>query len=391
MKMDFIYTLAVTAALSFCSCTEIEDGAPINFDEWETPEKIEFTLNHPCMLHSEADFTYVKEKLAASAQPWADAYASLESSKFANPAYQADPVEWLKRLDKTNWENKHPDYVNYTNLANDAAAAYQLALRWKLSDKKEYGDAAKSILNAWAKNCKGIYRENGSLIDPNELLIAIQAYQLANAAEILRGYDKWGETEEFKAFVQWIESTFYAMADDFLVRHNNTADHYWLNWDLAQMTAILSIGILSDNQEMINKVIQYFKNGIGPGNVNTAVLHLYDDPDGSGEKLGQCQESGRDQGHAMLCCALIGYFCKMAYNIGEDLFAYDNGRVVAMAEYVAKYNVFKPEFADQVPGGNNEWFSYTRVGFPYTAYFYCDEQMDEPSAVELRSGNRSWR
>ena len=81
----------------------------------------------------------------------------------------------------------------------------------------------------------------------------------------------------------------------------------------------------------------------------------------------------------------MGYFCKMAYNIGEDLFAYDNGRVVAMAEYVAKYNVFKPEFADQVPGGNNEWFSYTRVGFPYTAYFYCDEQMDEPSAVELRS------
>lgn len=91
-----------------------------------------------------------------------------------------------------------------------------------------------------------------------------------------------------------------------------------------------------------------------------AVLHLYDDPDGSGEKLGQCQESGRDQGHAMLCCALMGYFCKMAYNIGEDLFAYDNGRVVAMAEYVAKYNVFKPEFAGQVPGGNNEWFSYTR-------------------------------
>ena len=71
MKMNFIHTLAVTAALSFCSCTEIEDGSPINFDEWEAPEKIEFTLNHPCMLHSEAEFAYVKEKLAASAQPWA--------------------------------------------------------------------------------------------------------------------------------------------------------------------------------------------------------------------------------------------------------------------------------------------------------------------------------
>ena len=35
MKMNFIHTLAVTAALGFCSCTEIEDGSPINFDEWE--------------------------------------------------------------------------------------------------------------------------------------------------------------------------------------------------------------------------------------------------------------------------------------------------------------------------------------------------------------------
>ena len=78
----------------------------------------------------------------------------IEKQQIANPAYQAEPVEWLKRLDKTNWESKHPDYVNYTNLANDAAAAYQLALRWKLSDEAEYGDAAKTILNAWAKNCK---------------------------------------------------------------------------------------------------------------------------------------------------------------------------------------------------------------------------------------------
>ena len=275
MKTNFIYTLAVTATLGFCSCTEIEDGTPINFDEWEAPEKIEFTLNHPCMLHSEADFTYVREKLATSAQPWADAYASLESSKFTNLAYQAEPVEWLKRLDQANWASKHPDYANYTKLANDAAAAYQMALRWKLSDKEEYADAAKAILNTWAKNCKGIYRESGSLIDPNEYLIAIQAYQLANAAELLRDYNAWGDTDEFKAFVAWMENTFYAMADDFLTRHNGTTDHYWLNWDLAQMTALLSIGILGDNQEMINEVIQYFKNGIGPGNVNTGVMVIY--------------------------------------------------------------------------------------------------------------------
>ena len=37
--------------------------------------------------------------------------------------------------------------------------------------------------------------------------------------------------------------------------------------------------------------------------------------------LGQCQESGRDQGHATLCVSLLGAFCQMAKNVGEDLFS----------------------------------------------------------------------
>lgn len=387
MKTSFIYTLAMTAAISFCSCSEIENGSSINFDEWEAPEsEKEYTLQHPCMLHTEKDFEYVKGKVASQATPWKEAYARLESSSNATDTYTATPYEWIKRLDQNNWQGKHPDFNNFSYLAKDAVAAYQLALRWKLSGETKYADAGKKILNDWAKNCKGIYRENGKLIDPNEYLIGIQGYQLANAAEILRDYNEWGKTDEFKAFVTWIDNTFYAMADDFLKNHNNTTDHYWLNWDLAQMTAILSIGILADNQEKINQAILYFKNGIGAGNIQKAVVALHDDPDGSGEKLGQCQESGRDQGHAMLCCALMGYFCQMAYNIGEDLYAYDNYRVVAMAEYVAKYNVFKEEHADKMPSGDNAYFTYSRVGFPYTSYTYGDVKMNELSAVELSAG-----
>lgn len=39
----------------------------------------------------------------------------------------------------------------------------------------------------------------------------------------------------------------------------------------------------------------------------------------------------------------MGAFCQMAYSIGEDLFAFDNYRAVAMAEYVGKYNLIKDE------------------------------------------------
>lgn len=84
------------------------------------------------------------------------------------------------------------------------------------------------------------------------------------------------------------------------------------------MTSILSIGILCDDQDKINEAILYFKYGVGNGSIDNAVPFLHQDPDGHGV-LGQGQESGRDQGHATLCIALMGAFCQMAYNIGEDL------------------------------------------------------------------------
>ena len=55
--------------------------------------------------------------------------------------------------------------------------------------------------------------------------------------------------------------------------------------------------------------------------------------------LGQCQESGRDQGHHASCISLVGAFCQIAYNQGEDLFAYKDNKVLALCEYTAKYNL----------------------------------------------------
>ena len=105
----------------------------------------------------------------------------------------------------------------------------------------------------------------------------------------------------------------------------------------------------------------YFKYGVGNGSIDNAVPFLHQDPDGHGV-LGQGQESGRDQGHATLCIALMGAFCQMAYNIGEDLFAYQDNKVLAMAEYTAKYNLWK-DFDDR-SSTSNEKFVYSKEGFP---------------------------
>lgn len=376
-KNKFIYSIGVglmaLTSTALFACSDIEDGSN-DIDNW--PDVIDYTskIEHPCMLHTEADFQFIKEKVDAGMQPWKNAYDHLCQNQHAQSTWTASPVEKLARLDQKNWEAKYPDeWNNYTKLMKDAAAAYQLALRWKISGDESYAKAGVAILNAWAKKCTGyIVGSDGKFIDPNENLIAIQIHQLANAAEVLRVYKGWTESD-FTKYKAWMKDVFYPFATRFLTTHegNKCALHYWLNWDLANMTAILSIGILNDDNFLINEAIQYFKYGIGAGNIVNGVPFVHQDPD-SEEMLGQCQESGRDQGHATLCVSLMGAFCQMAKNVGEDLFAYDNYRALGMCEYVAKYNIGTAETGSASSGWNLSNFKYDVSKLPYTTYENCE-------------------
>jgi len=346
-------------------------------------------INHPCMLHTQSDINRVKNHLTES--PWNESYSHLQSSSYASASYTEKTSSlqdgYLKRMDATNWSSVYSDYNNYTAAMKDANAAYQLALRYQISGENEFADAAVAILNAWADNCKGILQVNGytnNIPDPNEYLINIQAHQFANAAELLRDYDGWNASD-FSDFQNWMKSVFYPIAKLFLDNHhgNECNMHYWLNWDLANLTAVLSIGILCDDEEMIDYAINYFKtNTTEVGYIRNAVPYIHDDTD-SDESLGQCEESGRDQGHAVLCVGLMGAFCQMAYNIGEDLFAYDNYRAIAMAEYVGKYNLITAE----TYSSDSKSFVYNSDTFPYTSYSnpsYTNETISEKDRGQIR-------
>ena len=338
-------------------------------------------ISHPAMLHSKGDIDRVRQHL--SQEPLKSAYLHLCQSSYAQTRYKHHTSAlldgYLKRMDYNNWGPEgriaqYADYSNYTALMYDAAACYQLALRYQLSGSTEYAAAAVAILNAWKNDCKGLLRMEGytnNIPDPNEYLIMIQVYQLANAAELLRDYTGW-KAADFTAFKEWMRSTFYEVAHLFLTNHsgNQGSMHSWLNWDLAQMTAILSIGILCDDQTLIDEAIGYFKgNDVSRrevGYIRNAVPFIHQDPD-SQELLGQCEESGRDQGHATLCVSLMGAFCQMARNVGEDLFAYDNYRALKMAEYVGKYNLIRDERFLSTSLTDDD-FTIAHDDMPYTAY-----------------------
>lgn len=359
------------------------------------------SIEHPAMLHTQSDISHMKANLSNA--PVAAAYSHLQTSPYAQSTYTNHTSElldgYLKRMDQNNWgpsgsHGQYADYNNYTAAMYDAAAAYQLALRYQLSEDTQYATAAVGILNAWAANCNGVLKLSGytnDIPDPNQYLLLIQAYQFANAAELLRDYDGWASVD-FTIFQNWMRTTYYDLANLFLTNHHGGVGnmHYWLNWDLAAMTAVLSVGILCDDQTLIDQAINYYKgtqvttalhtSAEETGYIRNAVPYLHNDPD-SGEELGQCEESGRDQGHATLCVALLGAFCQMALNVGEDLFAYDDYRALKMAEYVGKYNL--PTAATYSSGSKS--FVYASV--PYTSYTnpsYTNETVSSGSRGTIR-------
>ncbi|MFC7619287.1 hypothetical protein [Microlunatus sp. GCM10028923] len=71
------------------------------------------------------------------------------------------------------------------------------------------------------------------------------------------------------------EHVFYPLNKDFLVRRHGTCDgHYWANWDLCNMAAVLSIGIFNDDQAKVDEIIEYFWNDKGQGSIQHVIPHL---------------------------------------------------------------------------------------------------------------------
>jgi hypothetical protein len=274
---------------------------------------------HPGLLHTQADFDRMAAKVRANAQPWKAGWDKLVANPHSQSTWKARPTATVIRGGTGQ---------NYPTLYNDIHAAYQNALRWKITGSTVNGNAARDILNAWSGTLKTLAGNADRF-----LAAGIYGYQFANAAELMRGYDGF-DLDRFKTMML---NVFYPLNDQFLTKHNDACiTNYWANWDLCNMAAVLAIGVLCDDRAKFDRAIDYFKNGAGNGAITKVVPFLY--PGG----LGQWQESGRDQGHTTLGIGLMGTFCEMAWNQGQDMYGYGDNRFMKGCEYVAKYNLGQP-------------------------------------------------
>ncbi|MDR0714947.1 MAG: alginate lyase family protein [Bacteroidales bacterium] len=300
---------------------------------------------HPGALHTQADFDRVKALIAANDATVVQAYNRLKNNEYAQSTVTTYAVERIVRGGGSG--------ENYMNAARGGAMAYQNALRWKISGEVAHADKAIQVLNAWANTCKSV----GG--DTNQSLAAgLYGYAFANAAELMRDYEGW-RPADFKKFKEWMLTVWYPRCIDFLRRRHDTwsqgtPGHYWSNWGLCNTVAVMSIGILCDDVFIYNQGLSYYKHdqvGNYTGDqtspidnrgltefLGNPVPAIYADERGPLGYLGQMQESGRDQGHALMALGLAVDVCQIGWNQGDDLYAFMDNRLVAGIEYVAAYN-----------------------------------------------------
>ncbi|CAB3810087.1 hypothetical protein LMG28614_07198 [Paraburkholderia ultramafica] len=313
---------------------------------------------HPGLLHTQADFDRMAQKVAAQTSPWYDSWNLLTANSHASLSYTARPqVEVTRGGTGTQ---------NYSVLYNDIAAAYACALRWQITGDTAYADKAVQIMNAWSSTLQELTGDTNV-----DLAAGIYGYEFANAGEIMRGYSNWASSD-FAAFQSMMLNIFYPINYDYLNGHNNTEiTHYWANWDLCNIASVMAIGVLCDNQALFDEAVNYFLKGTGNGAIAQAVYYLHPG------YLGQWQESGRDQGHNTLGIALGGAICEMAWNQGVDLYGHDNNRFLSGAEYVAKGNLLEPD-------------GTTYYTVPYVTYSNVDVTQTEFSTTSQGTIRPCW-
>ena len=392
MKKNVLTILGLAAVMLLpTSCRENEYGTvdltmPDNPDipSYE-PVNAKYDFSKMVGLYTQDDFNRVKASLDNGSAPAAvqQEFQNLKNSPYVDKTRKATPHVQIVRGDATGTiEGKQ----TYTDAMRDAAAAYQMALLWHLTDDAEYAATASQILNDWAAVCKEITSND---YDYN-LSAGAQGFTFALAGQMLKNYSGWSDGYK-DIFKDWMKNVFGKVNRSFLDTHGtNTSsfsnshknvsqdlwhEHYWSNWDMVTLTSYLAIGILCEDNTLVNFVVNYFHDGTGNGTIKKLTRGTHQDPLGTGELIAQNQESGRGQGHAQMSTAVCLHLCQMAYSLWQqnasitqlDFFTAEENAVLHMAEYVALSNLLNGNDNANSTGS----YLIPAAQMPFKEYHHC--------------------
>ena len=140
---------AVPALICAGACTDFLYEGEVDLTPKEEEEEFvyptTYEFNHPCAYVTMDDINRAKAAVAAADEtdPAYKCWLELCNSKYAVKGYTANPVEILVRGDPTG---TGVSSQNVLNAGRDAAAAFELALRYQISGDTDYATTAVKIL-----------------------------------------------------------------------------------------------------------------------------------------------------------------------------------------------------------------------------------------------------
>ncbi len=316
---------------------------------------------HPGIVHNKSDLNFVRKMVDKGQEPWISAWNELREHPYAQLDYEAKPRSHVAR----GPYNK-PD-IGGTDFMKDGGAAYTMALQWYVLEDEAYAKKAIEILDGWSSALDSV------TMGDRKLLIGMAGIHYLNAAEIIKHtYKKWPEENQLD-FEKMLLDVWYPTIQDFQPTYNG-------NWDAAIGQTIMAMGVYLDRRDIFDHAYRHLLQGDSNGAIDNYFM-----------ANGQCQESGRDQGHTQMG---LGYLCvasEIAWKQGIDLYCAYANRLMTGYEYTAKYmsgedvpyvqyedyegqKVFGPEISPKGRGSYSPIYErayhhyHDRMGFemPYT-------------------------
>lgn len=311
MKLFNLVSIIISITF-FASCkAEFENGVS-DIDSWDMSEEYEPLMVHPGVLHTKEDFTFIKEKISLKEEPYYSTYLALAAEPKASSSYTIKGPFPIIARDGNYGSTK-------VSAESDFDAIYLNSIMWWITGEEAHAQKSLDLMLQYASVLEDI--------DGNDtaLMSGLEGIKIVYALEVLRYTYTNMTDEQFELVNAMLKRVFLPVWEEFY----NVDPYTNGNWGLHVLKSYLAASILWNDVEMYKKCVNTFLYG----NDNGTVSHYLD------AETGQCQESGRDQGHVILGLGAMSAVCEIAWKQGNDLYSSFDNRILTGYEYTVKYNL----------------------------------------------------
>ena len=190
---------------------------------------------------------------------------------------------------------------------------------WDFAKVGNCEDAAR-IINAYAERLQRLDGHDAPLC-------LIQGYWLCRAMMIVKSEKEQGRSTmdcDTKAWDAMLKRAMVPTMD----RFEQDSPYANGNWGAIVNRFRMAAAICMGDTAMYRAAIDYYFRGYDNGSLPCYI-----------SATGQCQETGRDQGHVQLGLEAMADVCEMAWMQGDDLWGALDNRLMKGFEYAARYNL----------------------------------------------------